>query len=94
MSAWQVDLSRKAARQIRRLPDKIAKENLFALLRDIELHGPVRGNWPNYSKLGQGRHHCHIKKGKPTYVAIWEEQNNQIRLVEVTYVGTHERAPY
>jgi len=62
MSSWQVDLNKKVARQIQRLPVKTAKENLFALLRDIELHGPVRGNWPNYSKLGQGRHHCHIKK--------------------------------
>jgi len=47
-----------------------------------------------YSKPGAGRRHCHLKKGKPTYVALWEEDRGEVRLVEVTYVGTHEDAPY
>ncbi len=94
MHEWQVEISKKIVRQIKRLPNKAVKESLFALLRDIELHGPVRGDWPNYGKLDKDRHHCHIKKGHPTYVVIWEEQNKKIRLVEVTYVGTHEKAPY
>ena len=55
---------------------------------------PVRGDWPNYGKLKPGQHHCHLKKGHPTYVAIWEERNREIRLIEVIYVGTHEKAPY
>lgn len=55
----------------------------------------MRGNWPNYGKLGENRHHCHLKKGRPTYVAVWEvAETGEIRLIEVTYVGTHERAPY
>jgi mRNA-degrading endonuclease RelE of RelBE toxin-antitoxin system len=93
MSAWQITLSKKAAKQIKALPKK-PKENLYVLLRDIELHGPTRGDWPNYSKLGPGRHHCHFKKGRPTYVAIWEVRDRTIRLIEVTYAGTHEKAPY
>jgi hypothetical protein len=56
--------------------------------------GPVGGNWPNYSRLGVDQHHCHFKKGRPCYVAVWEEKDKQIRLVEVTYAGTHEKAPY
>lgn len=59
----------------------------------IEFSGPVRGNWPNYSKLADGRHHCHLKKGKPTYVAVWSEDKATVT-VEVIYVGTHEKAPY
>jgi mRNA-degrading endonuclease RelE of RelBE toxin-antitoxin system len=35
-----------------------------------------------------------LMKGKPTYVAVWEEQNKEIKLVEVIYAGTHEKAPY
>jgi len=70
------------------------RELLFQLLREIESSGPVRGNWPNYSKLGDGKHHCHLKKGKPTYVAVWVEREDEIRLVEVVYAGTHEKAPY
>ncbi|HPO10928.1 MAG TPA: cytotoxic translational repressor of toxin-antitoxin stability system, partial [bacterium] len=30
----------------------------------------------------------------PTYVAVWEVRNKNVRLVEVIYVGTHEAAPY
>ncbi len=90
---WHVDLSKKANKQKKLLP-KTIKEQLFALIRNIELYGPVRGDWPNYGKLKPGQHHCHLKKGHPTYVAIWEERNREIRLIEVIYVGTHEKAPY
>ena len=67
---------------------------VFALIGDIEAGGPVRGDWPNYGKLGDARHHCHLKKGQPTYVAVWEVQDKKIKLVEIQYVGTHEKAPY
>ncbi|MFT5365941.1 MAG: mRNA-degrading endonuclease RelE of RelBE toxin-antitoxin system [Candidatus Latescibacterota bacterium] len=90
---WTVTIARRAQRQIGRLPE-LVKKNLVALIRDIETTGPVRGNWPNYSTLGKDRHHCHIKKGRPTYVVVWEIKNKEIKLVEVTYAGTHEKAPY
>ena len=76
-----------------KLPEKI-KKTLALLIADMEDSGPVRGDWPNYGKLGERRHHCHLKKGHPTYVAVWEESPNGIQLIEVTYAGTHERAPY
>jgi mRNA-degrading endonuclease RelE of RelBE toxin-antitoxin system len=91
--AWEVYLHKRVLKQVARLPEEV-KKRLFALLTDIREYGPVKGKWPHYGKLGKGRHHCHLKKGHPTYVAIWEERDNQIKLVEVTYVGTHERAPY
>ena len=75
------------------MPGKVL-EILDLLVAEIELLGPVRGNWSNYSKLGGCLHHCHLKKGHPTYVAVWEEDENGIRLVEIRYVGTHENAPY
>ena len=56
--------------------------------------GTVRGNWPNYSKLGPKDHHCHIKKGRPTYVVCWRVVDDLIQIVEVYYAGTHEKAPY
>lgn len=91
--SWVVTLSPKTAKAILRLPQAV-KDSLVLLQREIEISGPVRGNWRNYGKLGRGRHHCHLRKGKPTYVAVWEEHDREIRLVEVTYVGTHENAPY
>ncbi len=90
---WTVTIAKKAQKHLGRLPGPVIK-NLVALIREIEVSGPVRGNWPNYSFLGQDRHHCHIKKGSPTYVAVWEVRDKEIKLVEVTYAGTHENAPY
>jgi len=90
---WMVDVNKKVQKQYPTLP-KTVKESLFTLLFEMEVAGPVRGNWPNYGKLGRGRHHCHIKKGHPTYVAVWEEVPGREDYIEVIYAGTHEGAPY
>ena len=90
---WTIISKKKIRKQIAKLPLAV-KESLFALLLEIETGGPVRGNWHNYGKLGRHRHHCHLRKGRPTYVAVWEVTNGQIKLVEVIYVGSHEKAPY
>jgi len=90
---WQVVLSNRAMKQQRRLPQRV-RESLFQLIVDIEAAGPVRGDWPNYSKLAPNEHHCHLKKGRPTYVAVWREDNETLQLVEIIYAGTHEKAPY
>jgi mRNA-degrading endonuclease RelE of RelBE toxin-antitoxin system len=91
--AWTVRMTRITEKQNAKL-SKPVRQILFALINDIEIDGPVRGDWPNYGKLASGRHHCHLKKGNPTYVAVWEVRDKRIKLVEVTYVGTHEKAPY
>lgn len=91
--SWTVEFTSKARKQSDRLPHRV-REILFQLVREIESSGPVRGDWPNYSKLAMKKHHCHLKKGNPTYVTIWREAQNRIRLVEVIYAGSHEKAPY
>lgn len=90
---WQVQLSKNAEKNRKKLPKKV-QGALLALSEEIEAEGPVRGNWPNYSKLGKNRHHCHLKKGKPVYVCVWEVTEEKIRIVSIEYVGTHEKAPY
>jgi mRNA-degrading endonuclease RelE of RelBE toxin-antitoxin system len=93
--AWTVIFTNKAAKQYKRLPQSV-RDIIDLLVLEIRLSGPVRGNWKNYSKL-EGRkkqHHCHLKSGKPTYVAVWEESEAEVKLVEVVYAGTHEKAPY
>ncbi|QEM67584.1 cytotoxic translational repressor of toxin-antitoxin stability system [Geobacter sp. FeAm09] len=92
---WTVTYSKKAEKQYHNLPPSV-QDRLDLLAAEIEHFGPIRGNWKNYSKL-EGRkrqHHCHIKTGKPTYVAVWEEADDTIKLIEVIYAGTHEKAPY
>ena len=90
---WAVEFTSKARKQKDKLPERV-RALLFQLIRDIQTAGPVRGDWPNYSKLSGNEHHCHLKKGQPTYVAVWREVEGRIRFVEVMYAGTHEKAPY
>jgi hypothetical protein len=90
---WHVTTSKRVAKQIQRLPARV-RDSLQVLVAELQQAGPIRGNWPNYSPLGSGRHHCHLKKGRPTYVAVWQVVNPRTREMEITYVGTHEKAPY
>ncbi len=75
---------------------QVIRKALFALALDLRDNGPVLPGKPHFGKLkGQGEtYHCHLKAGRPTYVAVWEVRDKTIRLIEVTYVGTHENAPY
>ena len=91
--SWIVTYSRKAEKQRHKLPERV-RFILDALILEIKVSGPVRGTWLNYSKLDGNCHHCHLKKGHPTYVAVWQVTEKTIKLVEVQYVGTHEKAPY
>ena len=90
---WTVKTHKQAEKQIKKLPQRI-QDILTRLMYELALFGAVRGNWPNYGKLSDTRHHCHLKKGTPTYVAVWDVRENGIKLIEVVYVGTHEKAPY
>ncbi|MBF0497309.1 MAG: cytotoxic translational repressor of toxin-antitoxin stability system [Deltaproteobacteria bacterium] len=90
---WIVKLSHKAEKQKETLPEKVYNR-FITLIREIERDGPKRFNWHNYSSLGGGQYHCHLKKGHPTYVAVWEIVKDQVKIVEVKYVGTHGKAPY
>ncbi|MCD6585881.1 MAG: hypothetical protein J7K96_08990 [Desulfobacteraceae bacterium] len=90
---WSVGILKRVQKQIAKLPESVTK-NLVVLILDIENNGPIRGNWPNFSAIGMGLYHCHIKKGKSTYVAVWKVKDKEIKLVEVIYAGTHEKAPY
>lgn len=77
-------------------------QNILLILRhlfeDLANKGPTVPDWPNYSKLhakkGRDIRHCHLKKGKPTYVCCWEVIDKERKIIEVYYVGTHEKAPY
>jgi hypothetical protein len=91
--SWSVVYTRQAENQRQKLPKRV-QHILDALIIDIRAAGPVCGDRPNYSKLDGSRHHSHLKKGHPTFVAVWRENNGKIQLVEICYVVTHEKAPY
>lgn len=90
---WVVEIKPSVERRLERLPQKV-RDALITLIREIELQGPYRKNWHNFGWLKQRScYHCHLKKGRPTYVALWTVDKESVT-VEVIYVGTHEKAPY
>lgn len=91
MKTWHVTAKRKIKRNIEKLPKRI-QEVYAALVFDLSIKGPSPGKaWQNYSMLGSNKHHCHLTY---SYVACWEEIDKEIRVLEVYYVGTREKAPY
>lgn len=92
---WTVIYSSKAGKQYKKLPQSV-RDTIDLLVTEIRMSGPVRSNWRNYSKLKgtENTHHCHVKSRRPTYVVVWTVTDTGIKLVEVIYAGTHEKAPY
>ena len=92
---WDVRFTSKAKKQAKNLPPKV-RESLFALVLEMKQLGPARNTWHNYGTIKGKKHcyHCHLKKGKPTYVAIWKITSKESKHMEVRYVGTHENADY
>lgn len=91
--SWTVTFTNKASKQFKKLALN-TRLTLAVLVEELKVSGPVRGNWKNYSKLSETKHHCHLKSGRPTYVACWEVIDKKNKFLEVYYVGTHEKAPY
>lgn len=88
-------MTRKTAKQLGKLPGQI-QDCFYRLAKELEVEGPLQPNWSHFSKLkgSSNLYHCHIKAGRPTYVACWEVVDKEIKIMEVYYVGTHENAPY
>lgn len=96
--SWEIRIKERVAKELknrRKIPIHV-ESAVIALIAELQKCGPAV-KWPNYSKIKQGknidRRHCHLQKGKPTWVACWEVDKESKR-IEVYYVGTHEKAPY
>lgn len=91
---WIVGFTSKAGKQKRKLPERI-QLLVDALAKEIVEAGPIRKNWSGFGPLkGKNAYHCHLKEGRPTYVACWKIENKSIKIIEIYYAGTHENAPY
>lgn len=91
---WNLSLHPKAGKQLKKLPEKVV---LFAqlLVNDLSKNGTNPGKqWSSFGKLSKDTFHCHLTNGRPTYVACWRLLDKTKRMIEVYYVGTHEKAPY
>lgn len=94
---WTIKSTKAVDKQARKFNDNILSI-LRLLFEDLANNGPAIPSWPNYGKLhgkkGSDKRHCHLQKGKPTYVCCWEIVDKKRKIIEVYYVGTHEKAPY
>lgn len=98
MPNWTVDFSTKAGKQYHKLTVSGSRPSINdvidLLVLDLQRNGPQLPKWPNFGPLEKDHFHCHLRKGKPTYVACWRILNKKTKQIEVYYVGTHEGAPY
>ena len=99
MTLWIVTFSRDAKKQYEKLKRSGSRKPtvndvIDFLALDLKRNGPNLPSWPNYGSLGKDQFHCHLRKGRPTYVACWKVMDKKAKQIEVYYVGTHEKAPY
>ncbi len=86
---FNVRFNKKVKKNIEKMPLSIQKK-FFYLIKDLEARGPIRPEWPNFSKLGDDDYHCHISR---KWVACWRYEKSRI-IIEVYYAGSRENAPY
>ncbi len=84
-----VTVKPRILKTIQLMPARI-QQNLAFLVEDLRDRGPVRADWPNFSKIGHDRYHCHLSH---KWVACWKCEKNSIE-IEVYYAGSRENAPY
>jgi hypothetical protein len=86
---YSVLIKKSALKKIKKAPESI--QILFdELMEDLKNKGPVVPEWPNYSKLGNDRYHCHLNY---SWVACWFYETGTVK-IEVYYAGSREDAPY
>ena len=92
---WTIHIVGQAKKAGKTLPKNVTA-SLSLLFIELKTMGPYRCDWPNYTKMKGliDDYHCHIEKGRPTYVACWRILDKKQKIIEVYYAGTHEKAPY
>lgn len=86
---YDVRIKKRVLKSISSLPVPVQKA-FDELQADLRRKGPWQPDWPNYSKLGSNKYHCHLKYSQ---VACWSHEKDTI-IVEVYYAGSRQNAPY
>jgi hypothetical protein len=98
MTHWNVTFSKDAGKQYQKLKRSGSRPSINdvvdLLVLDLQQNGPRLSGWPHFGPLENEHFHCHLRRGRPTYVACWRIRDKQTKWVEAYYVGTHEGAPY
>ncbi len=88
---YNVFWKRRVEKSFEDLPTN-EQEKLDLLIQDLRDKGPIRKDWPNFSRLDKkkGKYHCHLSD---SWVACWIWEKKTIE-IEVYYAGSREKAPY
>lgn len=86
---YEIKIKKRVLKNLEKMPLRIQQKMRYLLL-DLEREGPTLPEWPNYSRLGEDRYHCHLGY---KWVACWQCEKNSIH-IEVYYAGSRENAPY
>ena len=89
MPEWTVEFSRQAGKQYDKLKRSGSRpsinDTIDVLVLDLQRKGPELPDWPNYRPLVEMKehYHCHLRKGRPTYVACWRIIDKKAKRIEV-----------
>ena len=87
---WRVLITKKAQKGYKTLPN--TEKNKFDVLYDELLYkGYHLSHLPNFSKLGKNNYHCHLSYH---WVVCWQVRDKKIKIIEIYYVGSRQKAPY
>lgn len=86
---YNVIINKKTLKGLSSLPFNV-QQKLNLLVKDLRDLGPILTRWPNFSKLGNDKYHCHLGY---SWVACWKNIKGTL-IIEVYYVGSRESAPY
>ena len=86
---YQVRIGKPFLRRVEKLPFRI-QQKLGDLVQDLQFNGPIQPQWPNFSRLGPGKYHCHLSY---SWVACWYHEKGTLQ-IEVYYAGSRQDAPY
>ena len=71
---YEVLVGKKVLKNIEKMPIPLQKK-LVNLIDDLCEKGPLRIEWPHFSKLGEDRYHCHLAH---KWVACWQWKKQSI----------------
>jgi len=86
---YRIFIKKRIFKNIEKLPFTI-QQKLAVLIDHLEKMGPFQYEWPNFSRIGENRYHCHLSK---KWVACWQCEKESLT-IEVYYAGSRENAPY
>ncbi len=86
---YEIVIKKRMLKNIQKMPVAIQRK-MANLVEDLRDQGPLRRNWPNYSRLSKNEYHCHLSH---SWVACWHHERNTVA-IEVYYAGSRENAPY